>query len=341
MESSRQFRMRIRKTTRVAMILGCSAAICTTLWICLLSYRDYGVWSISIYSGSSPFDLRPVSEQPILSAANVTDVQAKIVADPFMVQAKNRIWYMFFEVYSDHGDIGLASSGDCITWQYEGIVLDEPFHLSYPCVFQYEDAYYMIPEAGSSHEVRLYKASEFPSKWTLHQILLDGDYADPTILRHRGIFYLFASQADDLTLHWARELTGPWVLHPASPIVKDNKRTSRQAGRLIEFNGRVVRFAQDGTESYGKQVIALEIVELSPSSFSEREMGHNPVLTASGWGWNKDGMHHIDSHRAATHWWACVDGRYNTKMFDISYGYRQSKDVVKHVVKRLIGLSDN
>ncbi len=326
--------MRISRTSRFTVIFGCAVvAICTILWICVLSYRDYGVWSISIYSGSSPYDLEPVGECPVLSASDITDVEANLVADPFMVYDKSGIWYMFFEVYSDQGDIGFASSDDCINWQYKGLVLDEPFHLSYPYVFEYEDTYYMIPESGESHEVRLYKASKFPDKWIFQQKLLDGDYADPSILQHAGIFYLFATEGGDLTLHIAKELTGPWVLHPASPIVKDNKRISRQAGRLIEFNGHVLRFAQDGTEYYGKQVIALEIVELSPSSFSEREGQANPVLTASGHGWNQDGMHHMDLHKAtATHYFACVDGRHNIGLFDLDFGYRKSKNIVKGLI---------
>lgn len=322
-------RVRIRKTARIAVVLGCAVTTCTMLWICLLSYRDYGVWSIGIYGGSSPYDLAPIGACPVLSASDVTDIRAKCVADPFMCQARNGMWYMFFEVVSDQGDIGFASSLDGIKWKYEGLVLDEPFHLSYPYVFEYEDTYYMIPETGESHEVRLYKATAFPRGWTFQQKLLDGSYADPSILHHAGVFYLFASQGADLTLHMASELTGPWVLHPASPIVKDNKQISRQAGRIIEFNGRLVRFAQDCTESYGKQVMVLEILDLSPSSFSEREIDENPLLTASGYGWNRDGMHHIDLHGTEDHWRACVDGKYYTKRFDLRYGYRKAKQVAK------------
>lgn len=330
--------LRIRTTARVAAILACVAGTCALSLICMLSYRDYGVWSIGVYSGSSPYDLSPVGEHPALSPASVTDVHAKGVADPFMLRARDGIWYMFFEVISDQGDIGYASSLDCTSWKYEGRILDEPFHLSYPCVFEHEDTYYMIPESAESHEVRLYKATEFPGKWVFQQKLLDGDYADPTILRHEGAFYLFASQGDNLTLHMAKELTGPYVSHPESPIVKSNKRVSRQAGRLVGFGDQMLRFAQDGTEAYGRQVIALEVAELSPWTFSERETEKNPILTASGYGWNQDGMHQIDLHETDGNWYACVDGKRNVKRFDLRYGYRKAKHMVKEV---LTGKSDD
>jgi len=325
-------RVRVKKVARVAAVLGFAVTTCTVLWICLLSYRDYGIWSIGIYGGSFPYDIEPISECSVLSASDVTDVRAKGVADPFMILAKNGMWYMFFEVISNQGDIGFASSADCISWKYEGLVLDEPFHLSYPYVFEYENEYYMIPETSESNEVRLYKATEFPRKWIFQQKLLDGSYVDPSILRHADVFYLFSSQGGKLTLHVASELTGPWISHPASPIVKSNKRISRQAGRLVEVDGRLVRYAQDCTESYGKQVIAIEIQRLSGFDYSEQEMDENPILTASGYGWNKDGMHHVDLHQTDGHWRACVDGKYYTQRFDLGYGYRKAKQLAKEVL---------
>ncbi|MCK4323273.1 MAG: hypothetical protein KAW89_01990, partial [Armatimonadetes bacterium] len=57
------------------------------------------VWSVGIYTGTSPFGLRPSDQvqQPVLSRADVTDVPAAFVADPFMVREAST-WYMFFEV---------------------------------------------------------------------------------------------------------------------------------------------------------------------------------------------------------------------------------------------------
>ena len=60
-----------------------------------------------------------------------------MVADPFMV-FENGTWYMFFEAMNDfesRGVIGLATSEDGLSWQYQKIILNESFHLSYPYVF--------------------------------------------------------------------------------------------------------------------------------------------------------------------------------------------------------------
>jgi hypothetical protein len=60
---------------------------------------------------------------------------------------------------------------------------------------------------------------------------------------------------------------------------------------------------------YGSSVSALEIAELSPDRYREIEVEGNPILSASGRGWNREGMHQIDPHLLEDgSWMACVDG---------------------------------
>ena len=85
------------------------------------------------------------------------------VADPFMIRDSDH-WYMFMEVLnwcSNKGEIGLATSEDGLHWDYQQLVLVEPFHLSYPCVFKHSGQYYMVPETRQSDSVRLYRAEPF------------------------------------------------------------------------------------------------------------------------------------------------------------------------------------
>src|SRR5271169_5965132 len=89
-------------------------------------------WSIGISRGSSPFDLSdpPDIPDPVMTAAQVTDVKAEFVADPFMIK-EGTTWYMFFEVLNmlnGLGEIGMAISDDGCKWTYQSIVLREPFH---------------------------------------------------------------------------------------------------------------------------------------------------------------------------------------------------------------------
>ena len=275
------------------------------------------MWSISIYTGQSPFELAPLSgaRTPILTCADVRGVPAQFVADPFMILAGG-VWYMFFEVLNQQtnkGEIGLAISLNRVDWAYQQIVLAEAFHLSYPYVFEWRGEYYMIPETLEVESVSLYKAQSFPTGWSYVGALVKGRCADPSVFRFGGRWWMFACstpyQHDELRLYSAEELEGPWQEHPKSPIIQGNKRIARPAGRVIVLGDKVVRFAQDCVPEYGTQVRAFEISQLTATSYVEAEHASSPVLSASGSGWNGLGMHHVDLHLLTDgQWLACVDG---------------------------------
>jgi hypothetical protein len=275
-------------------------------------------WSIGIYTGSSPlvFEPAPNAANPVLTAKDVTDVRASIVADPLMLKVRGR-WYMFFELINCEtrkGEIGLATSDDGFRWQYQQVVLAEPFHLSYPYVFEWNGDYYMIPESHQVKEVRLYQASRFPDKWDCVEVLLRGhSFCDSSIVRYREQWWLFTETGlhrfDTLRLFYSSSLTGPWCEHPKSPIVQRDPHSARPAGRIIAHGDRLIRYAQDCFPSYGKRVRAFEITELTRSSYVEEPVQHT-ILEGNGAGWNESGMHHIDPHPNDEHGWiACVDGR--------------------------------
>jgi hypothetical protein len=274
-----------------------------------------------MYSGTSPFAFTPAARvrNPVLTRADVTDVEAVAVADPFMLRVEQR-WYMFFEIYNRRtarGQIGLATSENGLQWTYQRVVLDEPFHLSYPYVFAWENDYFMLPECFETGSVRLYKAAPFPTHWTcVHTLLQGGEYVDPSIFQFDRKWWLFTSQgtaplrAETLRLHYAETPFAPWVEHPQSPVIVQNARIARPAGRVVVLEDGLVRYSQDCQGTYGALVRAFAIDELTTKRYHEHEVaGTNPVLTGSGTGWNKSGMHHIDPYRLeAQRFLACADG---------------------------------
>jgi len=276
-------------------------------------------WSIGLYRGATPLSLQPFGANPILTAASVTDAKAGFVADPFHISL-GASRYLFFEVYNEEtkrGEIAYATSEDGIAWTYRSIVLREPFHLSYPCVVRDGDDVFMIPETRECESIRLYRAVSFPEKWEFVRELMRGDFADGTIFRQPGHlatrqprFNLFAHRGlDELRLYSAENIDGDWIEHPASPIVEGNRRVSRPAGRVLNFNNRIIRFAQDAWPHYGSRVRAIEIDELTPTTYSEHEVVESPILEGAGDGWNSLGMHHVDFVRGADRdWLAVVDG---------------------------------
>jgi hypothetical protein len=283
-------------------------------------------FSVGVYEGAGPLALAPPAgrENPVISGVDLGTGLYQ-AADPFLIR-RDSVWHLFFESVRGNrwtrsrsgGIIAHATSRDAIAWQFQGVVLDEPYHISYPHVFEWEGQYYMIPETRAARQVRLYRAAPFPERWELAKVLLEGPYADATPLRWDGRWWLFAERStgkrnrsgnDTLRLFLAPELMGPWTEHPRSPIVAGDARAARPAGRMLLHEGRLYRFAQVDVPTYGRSVRAFEITRLTPTEYQERPAGRDPLLDASDGGWNAIGMHHVDAHEIAPgRWMAAVDG---------------------------------
>lgn len=223
--------------------------------------RDYR-YAIGVQVGTSLADLAAPSniQNPVVTPEMVTDVRCRGLADPFLLRHAGK-WFMFMEVINAArrcGEIGYVVSADGRRWSYQGVVLREPFHLSYPFVFAYQN----------------------------------------TMLQHEGLWWMFVSRNrfEDLLLYYAAELTGPWQPHPRSPIVYGQPEKARCAGRPVHLQGRLIRFAQDCSGVYGQRVRAFRVDQLNREQYQESELPESPVRSPSGAGWNAEGMHHIDLH---------------------------------------------
>lgn len=262
-----------------------------------------------------PYPLLPGPlANPVLTRYEVTDAPAGLVADPFLVR-KDGLWYMFFEVYAWPGVISVATSLDGYDWTYDRVVLEEDTHISYPCVFSHDNGqgehYYMVVESGATQSVPLYRSLGFPYQWFQVAVLASGrEFADPTILRWNGTWWMFVSRAysDVCYLYYSDNLESGWIEHPQSPIAQGRAK-SRPAGRFMVIDGtRIVRLAQKSDVHYGEAVRAFEVDVLTRTAYAEHELPDSPILTASGQGWNAEGMHHCDEQWTGTHWLAGVDG---------------------------------
>ncbi len=283
-----------------------------------LKYNIYKTshWSIGIYKGTTPFELDNLigANNPVITGRDVDDINAAFVADPFIVVHQN-MYYMFFEIFNldtDQGDIGYAVSEDGIDWQYKNIVLDEDFHLSYPAVYEIGGAYYMIPESSEANAVRLYKSANFPDDWIYAGDILSGAaFTDPTLFYHKDHWWMFSSVSGNngtLNLHYTDSLFQNWKPHPSNPILENNYDYSRPAGKVFEINNKIYRLAQDDAPYYGTQVYAVEINDLTPSSYSENLDSAKVIISNSNYGWNKAGMHHAHLFKVGDSWFAAVDG---------------------------------
>jgi len=201
-------------------------------------------------------------------------------ADPHIIY-RNDKYYIFHEEYlydSGKGRIAVITMDSNGNYADPEVVLEKPYHLSYPYVFEYENEYYMIPETQATRTIQLFKCTEFPAKWEFQLNLMENiEAVDSTLVRHEGKWWLFAnvteyegaSSWDELFLYSSDDLfSTDWTPHPANPIVSDCK-SARPAGRLFQQNGTLYRPSQNCSHRYGYGFNLAEVKQLNETSYKE------------------------------------------------------------------------
>ncbi|MGH9596789.1 MAG: glucosamine inositolphosphorylceramide transferase family protein [Edaphobacter sp.] len=203
----------------------------------------------------------------------------RFYADPFLFK-KNGRTFLFFEDLRYSEGRALIS---CCELSPDGTpgpvieVLRRPYHLSYPFLFEENGETYMIPETKGNRTVELYRATSFPAGWVLETILLSDIYAvDATIQKIGGKYWMFVglsngrySNCDELGIFFSDALKGPWMAHPANPVLSD-VRSARPAGALFYDQGRLIRPSQDCARAYGYATVFSEVLTLTETEYEER-----------------------------------------------------------------------
>lgn len=216
-----------------------------------------------------------------------------IVADPFLF-VHNDTLFLFYEQKKlrHNGTIMMMRTADLEHWSEPVEVLREPFHLSYPWVFEKDGHIYMIPETCGDKSVRLYEAKNSElTKFRFVKKLLEQktddeneiSFSDSSIVMRDGIYYLFTTVINNgvnqLHLFYSDEFMGQYKEHPKSPVCV-SKKYGRNAGCLIEHNNELFRLAQDCENGYGDNVHILKVKELSLDDYTEEAVKEN-VLDGS------------------------------------------------------------
>ncbi|KAH6838275.1 glycosyltransferase family protein 47 [Perilla frutescens var. hirtella] len=297
-----------------------------------------GSWALGVFYGDSPFSLRPIEAMnvwkdksaawpvanPVMTCASLSDAgfPSNFVADPFLY-IQGDVLYLFYETKNSitwQGDIAVAQSTDKgATWQQLGIALDEEWHLSYPYVFDYNGNMYMVPEGSLNGDVRIYRATNFPLKWTLEKIILKKPIVDSSIVIHEGKLWLFGSDNSgigterngQLELWHSDSPLGPWKPHKKNPIYNtDRTLGARNGGRPFVYNGNLYRVGQDCGETYGRKIRVFKIEVLTTDEFKEVEVPFSLEESTKGRNaWDGARNHHLDVQQLSSgEWIAVVDG---------------------------------
>jgi hypothetical protein len=121
-------------------------------------------------------------------------------SDPFVI-SRDGLHYVFIEekIYqTKRGRIAclmLDADGRFLSNQP---VLERPYHLSYPFLFEYERQLYMLPESAENRSLDVYRCVHFPTRWEFAQTLMKDIYlVDATLFPYNGKWWLFANVKED------------------------------------------------------------------------------------------------------------------------------------------------
>ena len=207
------------------------------------------------------------------------------LADPFVI-TKNDRTICFVEDYCYRQKRALIAAIEIIDQkQYKllGPVIQEPFHMSFPYLFEYKNELYMVPETSEANSIRLYKCIEYPLKWEYQKdIMSDVRAVDSMFFEYEEKWWMLTTMStkgneDDtsqlLAYYSDDPLSEDWIAHEQNPLIFDSN-IARNGGILDLGSPLPVRGRQkQGFNAYGVALTLARITDLTPSSYNEKEIG--------------------------------------------------------------------
>ena len=228
------------------------------------------------------------------------------LADPFGLW-RDGVLHVFAEQYdyrTRHGIILCLRFDEALRPLGREVVLSEPWHLSYPFVFEADGETWMLPEAHRSGTLALYRATRFPDRWQQVATLPQAHGAvDATPVRHEGRWWLFYAAAGtrrrrtELHAAFADRLEGPWHAHPGNPVRID-RLSARPGGTPFLADGTLVLPVQDCTATYGGAIRPLRFARLDPEVIAT-SLG-TPIVPPTDAAPYRAGLHTLSACGAVT-----------------------------------------
>ena len=218
-------------------------------------------------------------------------------ADPFLFSHQGRRQLFFEDLsYAENrgriATIEIADDGKVPAGAQPQVVLDKPYHLSYPFVFEHAGRVYMLPESHRNRTIDLYECVTFPHSFALRRrLFVDIDAADSTLLFEGGKVWLFAfvrdaTRSPDRALQIYTSdnlLTGEFLPHPVNQerrFESGPHQSGRCAGPFVRDAGCVYRPMHRNRDYYGQNIEWRRIVTLTAREYEEEVASKPPVALA-------------------------------------------------------------
>jgi hypothetical protein len=257
------------------------------------------LWSIGIMN--RPIDT--LLDRPPDMIRPLAHVNGWHLCDPFGVYLGDRLTIMAEMVTPGYEDIGELVSvepsvDNSVVTPHRLRLVDH--HISYPFLFRWRDAIYMVPETYKANQVSLYRAVRFPTEWEHVKVLLPKVAGvDMTLFTHEDRWWMIGTgkskdwpgSQSHLYGWYAPTPLGPWTPHNKRPM-RQGTHLVRPAGSTFRRDGQLYRMVQDSNTFYGHQVMIYRVNKLTPDEFEEEHVLTIEPIKDSIF---SHGIHHISS----------------------------------------------
>lgn len=205
-------------------------------------------------------------------------------ADPILVsyEGESYLFMESFDMRTNLGSIAYAKFDADGKLSEPQIIIQEPYHMSFPMVFSWNDSLYMIPETCANHSLNLYRCEGQIDRWELvKSFQVEEELVDTVVTAcHEGYVELVTSAQ-----HETLKRTNKWqkfrIYREENDFrleadVEFNKReiygyADRTAGSLITEQGKKILPTQESTETdYG--------VSFYLNDYSGEDLANLPML---------------------------------------------------------------
>lgn len=192
------------------------------------------------------------------------------IADPMLYEYGGE-HYLFVELFNQKKDKAGIGYYRFIDGKpvFQKRIIEQPFHLSYPCVFAWQGKHYMIPESAAGKTLDLYRAEHFPDVWEKECSLIKNDkYVDTTIVSYEG--NLYALGYHKVGNKWGLrvfllDLSKKELVFISEELFSEN--VGRPAGYILEDER--LRPAQDCSRLYGEAILWYHIDIIDNTTYKE------------------------------------------------------------------------
>ena len=238
-------------------------------------------WKVSYFAQSEDW-----LDSRVLKSANLTELplteNSVFVADP----CGSYLNGIYCEVLNEK-----SGKGEIVCWRYdkwEKLNLEQSNHFSYPQIIEDYERVFLFPEIASWASPKLFELSTDGLSCTGEfelQGLEETRLVDATLFKSEDTWFIFAGDPETshqkLKLFHSNSLFGPYIEHTKSPIALD-PRSSRMAGPIFVREGKIYRFAQNCSSSYGDGITVNRILTLNKTDYQELLVNEISIANQKG-----------------------------------------------------------